>query len=137
MTAVCTGSHRDSEREDASITVGGTLISSGPKNGEPTRAFVDWDPKQMKDTLQTVYEYRSKALHGGIPFPTPMCVPPHPLWESYHVERPGGLAFAAQGGIWLQKDLPIHFHIFAYIVRGALLKWWQGLAPEPPGKAPS
>jgi hypothetical protein len=32
-----------------------------------------WDRKSMKASLETIYTYRSKALHGGKPFPAPMC----------------------------------------------------------------
>jgi hypothetical protein len=35
-----------------------------------------WETKPMKKSLERVYDYRSKALHGGKPFPHPMCGPP-------------------------------------------------------------
>jgi hypothetical protein len=40
VTAACTGSRHESELEDISITVDGTPISGGPKNGEPTNKAV-------------------------------------------------------------------------------------------------
>lgn len=35
-----------------------------------------WEKKKVKKTLNKIYSYRSQALHAGIPFPYPMCLPP-------------------------------------------------------------
>ncbi len=35
-----------------------------------------WDTGEIRETMRCVYGYRSQALHGGIPFPAPMCRPP-------------------------------------------------------------
>jgi len=35
-----------------------------------------WEPKAMKRSLEKIYNYRSQALHGGKPFPAPMCMAP-------------------------------------------------------------
>lgn len=41
------------------------------------------------------------------------------------------------GSTWLAKDVPMHLHVFAHIVRGALLRWWAAAATastaRPPG----
>jgi hypothetical protein len=100
-----------------------------PPELRPQIGFVDWGKKAMKATLNKVYEYRSKALHAGIPFPAPLCLPAMLLGEAYE-ERPSSLAAASGGGVWRAVDLPIRFHTFVHIVRGALLKWWQGMAVE-------
>jgi hypothetical protein len=100
-----------------------------PPAERPPIGKVDWMPKGMKSALQKVYEYRSEALHGGIPFPPAMCRPPDWLGEEHKAptERPLGLATGGGGGIWLAEDLPMHLHTFAYIVRGVLMRWWESL----------
>ncbi len=79
----------------------------------------------MKKSLAKVYGYRSDALHGGIPFPPPMCAVPH-QHDGLAAETPG-TAYSALGAVWTKKDLPMFLHTFEYIVRGALLKWWQSM----------
>jgi hypothetical protein len=89
----------------------------------------------LRPVLSKVYEYRSKALHAGVPFPAPMCIPPHLMisgWEAPE-ERPLGLATSALGGVWLADDAPIHFHLFEHLARGALLNWWRDLASDDSG----
>lgn len=87
-----------------------------------------WDTKPMKASLKTIYKYRSKALHGGKPFPAPMCHSPDRLGPEVGLaEIPTGLATSTKGGIWLNEDTPMLLHTFEYIVRRALLKWWQSL----------
>jgi hypothetical protein len=29
---------------------------------------------------------------------------------------------------WLQKDIPMNLHLFEYIARNSLLKWWASCA---------
>jgi hypothetical protein len=90
---------------------------------------ISWDIKQMKNPLQCIYGYRSKALHGGTPFPAPMCEPPFSNSENEYAEKGTiGLAVGSSGGVWKAKDVPINLHVFHHIVRGALLKWWKGMA---------
>jgi hypothetical protein len=87
-----------------------------------------WNTKHMKASLGTIYKYRSRALHGGKPFPAPMCHPPDRLGPEVGVgEIPAGLATSDKGGIWLNEDTPMLLHTFEYIVRGALLNWCQSL----------
>jgi hypothetical protein len=103
---------------------------------------VTWSPPGLKKVLNKVYEYRSNALHGGIPFPAPMLEPPFHLdATSGPSEVPlTGLASHARGGTWLPKDCPINLHCFHYVARNALLRWWRDLGnegeqsgePEPP-----
>ncbi len=95
-------------------------------------AQVKWAPSQMKVALRSIYDWRSKALHRGIPFPAPMCEPPLNFaeWDAPS-EKPHGLAMSYNGGSWLAKDVPMHLHIFAYIVQGAVNKWWAASGAEP------
>jgi hypothetical protein len=89
-----------------------------------------WDEPTLKKAFDVIYRYRSKALHAGTPFPYPMCGPPSNVGRPYN-EVPEGLATAAYGGIWTRKDVPMLLHLFEYIVRSALLRWWESmLKPE-------
>lgn len=90
-----------------------------------------WERKPLKKTLEVVYNYRSRALHGGRPFPAPMCEAPMILAAGEApTEVPVGLAMRTKGGTWLAKDTPILLHTFEYIVRGALLRWWNAMVPR-------
>jgi hypothetical protein len=104
-----------------------------PPRDRPTKdSQVLWDPDNLKRILNAVYSYRSKALHSGIPFPTPMCdVPmpdPHPWAPSETPRRDVGSGFA--GNSWQPKDTPMLLHVFEYITRSALKKWWSSLIPQ-------
>jgi hypothetical protein len=62
-----------------------------------------------------------------------MCDAPDVLPKSEAcAERPTGLAIGVMGGQWLAKDLPLFLSTFEYMVRGALLNWWQGMTGEIP-----
>ena len=104
-----------------------------PPPKRPPVSQVDWTKKAMRAILQSVYDHRSSALHGGIPFPDPMCSLPFMRGKDWAAptERPVGLASSSSGAVWMANDTPIHFHVFAYIVRESLLNWWQTLLPEP------
>jgi hypothetical protein len=86
-----------------------------------------WSNRNMRKTLNKIYEYRSKALHDGTPFPAPMCAPPfyNLEWGQACSEKPIGLAAGAMGGTWLAEDIPILLHTFEYITRGTLINWWK------------
>jgi len=89
-----------------------------------------WDEPRISKSMQIIYNYRSKALHEGRPFPAPMCAVPTRFTEWLApAEIPGGMATAVAGGIWLAKDTPMLLHTFEYIVRGVLLEWWKQGAP--------
>ena len=77
--------------------------------------------------MSKIYEYRSNALHGGIPFPAPMCNA-EMKFEDCMAEKPTGLACHTLGGAWLAKDTPMLLHMFEHITRGVLLNWIAGLA---------
>ena len=96
----------------------------------PRWGAIDWSDKSLKKILKIVYDYRSKALHAGRPFPAPMCEPPYrqPDWPT-RTERPRS-DISMSGGVWLAKDVPLLLHTFEYITRGTLLKWWRSLVPQ-------
>jgi len=100
-----------------------------PPAARPAEFYrLSWRVPDMKKSLSKVYEYRSLALHGGIPFPAPMCESPH-RHNEIAAETPG-TAYSALGGVWAKKDLPMYLHTFEYIVRRALLKWWQSMIEQ-------
>ncbi len=86
----------------------------------------EWTKENFKRMLKLVYDYRSRALHDGKPFPPPMLSRP---WQHGHGappnEVPGpGLAVSTMGGTWRKEELPINLHTFHYITRHVLLEWW-------------
>ncbi len=83
-----------------------------------------WKPGNVKQAMVKIYDYRSRALHDGTPFPMPMCQPPLGLSEV-----PMGLAMGGQGGVWRAEDTPMLLHLFEYIVRNTLLNWWSYMLP--------
>ena len=113
-----------------------------PPPKRPTYTQIPWtDEKGWRKAFGTIYGQRSKALHVGIPFPLPVCEPPLKDWpieikwpEDAHPERPyalEGTVCLYEGNEWLSKDMPMYLHIFEYIVRHSLLKWWEeSLATE-------
>ncbi|MCX5892453.1 MAG: hypothetical protein NTW80_05680, partial [Deltaproteobacteria bacterium] len=96
---------------------------------------IDWSKNKIKKALRKIYSYRSKALHGGIPFPAPMCLPPfrQPKWEAYS-EKPLGPDVRKLGGKWLEvcspDDIPMLLQTFEYITRGVLLEWWETISSQ-------
>lgn len=102
-----------------------------PKRPTTEWLRVDWSaPSMKKNVLNKVYSYRSRSLHGGIPFPAPMFEPPFRLGEDpCPSEKPlTGLASHSRGATWLPDDIPINLHCFHYITRGCLLNWWRSMA---------
>jgi len=95
-------------------------------------AQLSWEIKHLKKVMVLVYQYRSRALHGGFPFPAPMCEPPFYYGgnEKAAEEIPIGSAAGMKGGVWLAKDMPIHLHTFEYVVRNSIINWWNSLNPE-------
>ena len=93
-----------------------------PSKRPPEHAQHPWDRKGMKKSLRTIYRWRSRALHGGTPFPWPMCQAPIGLGE-----KPNGLATHAYGAVWVAKDTPMLLHTFEYIFRGALVNRWKSM----------
>ena len=88
-----------------------------PPKERPKHARISWKPRDMKQAMVKIYDWRSRALHGGTLFPQPMCEPPMHLEE-----KPPGLATKTRGAVWLAKDTPMLLHTFEYVVQKALLK---------------
>lgn len=110
------------------------VVSNCPKPPEdrpPEAGQVSWQPAELRRVMKKVYHYRSKALHEGKPFPSPMCGPPMAFagWK-HGAEKPIGEAMGGLGSVWLATDTPILLNTFEYITRQALLNWAQGLGSE-------
>ena len=98
----------------------------------PTRPVeqgqIAWDDTEMRRAFRVIYGHRSRALHDGIPFPAPLCRPvAHIRANGVVSERPLFIRASEMGGTWLAKDVPMFLHIFEYIARHAIAKWWQAL----------
>ena len=108
------------------------FLPAAPPSRPPVWCQHPWDKKKLKATLQQIYDYRSRALHEGKPFPAPMCEPPFRLSADWSApaERPIGEAASTGGGTWLAKDTPMLLHTFEYIARHALIAWWREGTPE-------
>lgn len=101
-----------------------------PEDRRPPAGFqVPWSKSKLIPIINKIYDYRSRALHGGTPFPFPMCEAPRCASNAYS-EKPFGLATRAQGSQWHKDDTPIHLHMFEYFTRGALIVWWDSLQAQ-------
>lgn len=98
----------------------------------PTERPPEWaqlDFSKLQKAINLIYSYRSQVLHAGAPFPGPLLEPPS-VWDlEVPAEVPSG-HWTQYGDhtLWMAKDLPMHFHTFAGIVRRALLAWLDELA---------
>jgi len=107
-----------------------TFLPPSPTLRPPIKEQLSWEERHLKDVFSKIYGHRSHALHGGTPFPQPMCQPAFKRddWDAPY-EKPYGLASSYLGGTWLVEDTPLLLHTFNYIARGVLLNWWNSLVP--------
>jgi hypothetical protein len=90
-----------------------------------------FDFTKLKEGVNLIYKYRSKALHGGQPFPAPLLETPWKGDMAYPTEVPmGHWTQVGPHTTWMAKDLPMLFHTFAALTRRALLAWWAELARQ-------
>jgi hypothetical protein len=107
----------------------------GPPDRRPVgAALVDFG--NLEPALGQIYNWRSRDLHDGIPFPAPLCEPPMGH-EDPPYERFPALGISGGGGYWPADELPMYLHTFAYIVAGALRNWWDHLPTPGPFAADS
>ena len=79
-----------------------------PPKSRPIACTFDFGDASYIGAMKKIYSYRSKALHGGIAFPHPMCRPPivqHPPNDKPN-EVPLGLSSSSLGATWRAKDTP-------------------------------
>jgi hypothetical protein len=98
----------------------------------PRTGRIEWTAESLSSILKKIYNYRSKALHGGQPFPEPMCSYPE-YWDEYAEQA---RACSTLGGTWLNEDVPINLNTFNYITHSILNKWWRTLMPSKTSKNP-
>lgn len=103
-----------------------------PPETRPEESQVKWTKSGLKEILNTLYRYRSEALHGGNPFPEPMCSPPEKTLDGLLSEKACtfGLAVHTHGASWKAEDLPINMNTFHYFVNGVLNNWWSSLIDQ-------
>lgn len=102
------------------------FLPTPPEKRPPEFYQITWNAKDLEKPLRKIYNWRSRALHGGIPFPEPMCMAPDKHEDAYD-EQPGTPAMGTKGGVWVSKDMPMLIHTFEYIARNALIAWWESM----------
>ena len=105
----------------------------GPPEKRPSELgqFPFGDKVNLKEALSKIYDYRSKALHGGKPFPVPMCSYPGRYGgDEIIAEIPTGLATGTLGSAWKHEDTPMVLHTFEHIVRNSLIEWWRSMVKQ-------
>lgn len=100
-----------------------------PPENRPVFGRFDFAPDSYKSAIKKIYSYRSRALHGGTPFPHPMCLPPRSDLDDTGIpeEKMSALGASSRGATWIAADVPMYLHLFAYITRGVLMNWWRTL----------
>ncbi len=102
------------------------FLPEPPRIRPAVHAQISWKSEDIKKSMKKIYNWRSRALHGGTPFPYPMCMSPAKYGDTFN-EKPLGLAFETLSGVWIEKDIPMLLHTFEYIVRHVILKWWESM----------
>lgn len=92
-----------------------------------------WQEQELRTALGKIHDWRSTALHDGVPFPEAMSMPPAFTPEGAS-PYPVGVGVTSNGGSWRNEDTPMLLHAFVYLVRGALLRWWHESGRESPGE---
>jgi hypothetical protein len=110
-------------------------FNPGPPSGQRSGRAMDWS--NLRHALRWVYHWRSKALHGGTPFPAPMCEAPWVKRDGKRIkeiwELPIGYVTYTSGATWSREEIPMLLHVFEHITRGCLLNWWKSLVPSAKG----
>ncbi len=101
-------------------------FAPGPPAERPDLGRFDW--AGLEQALRVIYDWRSRDLHDGIPFPPSLCSPPQGGGNGQPMERFPASAVASAGGVWEEDRLPMYLHLFAYVAGGALKNWWASLA---------
>jgi hypothetical protein len=78
---------------------------------------------KLKIILKTIYDFRSRALHSGQPFPEEMCESPIRIYDQKIIlsERPLKTISSKRKSVIYPEDKPLHLWKFEEIVRLSLL----------------
>lgn len=98
-----------------------------PPVARPSDADAQLDWSSLHTALRIIYDWRSRDLHEGIPFPAPMRAPPPGTGGDVAPERFTALAASQEGGSWPAERMPMYLHVFEFVARQALLNWWGAL----------
>lgn len=110
-----------------------------PPKGRPAYSLIDYDDNNYRKVIDQIYQLRSRALHDGKAFPSPICSPPQYDRKFGHSEEgAGGKAYPLERPDlksleerkithWKEKHLPMHLHTYHYIVQQTLMNWWKDM----------
>lgn len=87
-----------------------------------------WTESGLKKKFAKVYDYRSKRLHAGQPFPETMrrnTVGGGMTGDGFIIAREVPIKMSTPTENYAQDELPMTLNIFEHIVQGALLNWWN------------
>ncbi len=102
------------------------FVPPPPANRPDSYLQISYDRFALRKAMRTIYEHRSKCLHGGTAFPRPMCEPPQFQVIGKHAravqEKP--LWRSVNNASWNIDQTPMLLNAFEHIARGALLNWW-------------
>lgn len=96
-----------------------------PPARRPEIGRLDFD--DLEPVLRVLYDHRSRDLHGGVPFPQPLCGTPVSDNGGIPIEVFPALGASSGGASWPAKQLPMFLHTFVYIVGETLRNWWLAL----------
>jgi hypothetical protein len=100
------------------------VLAHAPSPPRQRPSFGELDFTNLQSALHILYDHRSRELHGGIPFPEPLCEAPTVDEHGVAAETFPALGASSRGGTWSAERLPMYLHTFARIVGEALRKWW-------------
>ncbi|MGW3113528.1 hypothetical protein [Streptomyces sp. NPDC001091] len=86
-----------------------------------------WSKNRMRRALSAVYGLRSARLHAGTAFPWPLLIPPPAASDGLPAEVFTQDTYGSGDTTWSAADLPMTLAVFAHLVRGMLLRWWDSL----------
>ncbi|WAT06503.1 hypothetical protein O1V64_11185 [Rouxiella badensis] len=102
------------------------FLPSEPENRPGEEIFrICWKKQSLREIFNTVYNHRSKALHGGLPFPDPMCKAPN--MGGHFSEICVTSLLTTLGGTWSSKDAPVTLNTFNHMTHSILNQWWSTL----------
>jgi len=100
----------------------------GPPSSRPMKPTRQVNWAQLRQNLSKIYDWRSKALHTGLPLPAPMLAETR-TWglADEPDETVGGLGEGNETAMWTARDIPMRLHVFEHLTRGVLQGWWASL----------